>query len=108
VTEPVPLYLTEAAGLVNKTPEAFSAAIEDGTDVPPTVLTDTLALLTGRQVALLVINEQTSSPETEQLVAAARDSSVAVVGVTETLPAGQNYLSWMDANITALSSALSP
>ena len=38
VTEPVPLYLTEAAGLVNKTPEAFSAAIEEGTDVPPTVL----------------------------------------------------------------------
>src|SRR5664279_966739 len=37
ITEPVPLYLTEAAGLVDKTPERFSKAIDDGTDVPPTV-----------------------------------------------------------------------
>ena len=38
VTEPVPLYLLEAAGLVNKTPEDYTAAIEEGTDVPPAVL----------------------------------------------------------------------
>jgi zinc/manganese transport system substrate-binding protein len=106
ITEPVPLYLTEAAGLVNATPAKFSSAIEDGTDVPPTVMADTLALLTGRKVAALVYNEQTSSPETEQLVAAAKDNSIAVVGVTETLPEGQDYLSWMDANVTALAGAL--
>ena len=98
----MPLYLTEAAGLVNLTPAEFSEAIEEGTDVPPTVLADTLALFTDKQVAALVYNEQTSSPETEQLLAAANDNSIAVVGVTETLPEGKDYLSWMDANITAL------
>src|SRR6476469_7259993 len=67
ITEPVPLYLTEAAGLVNQTPDAFSAAIEEGTDVPPTVMSDTLALFSGKKVVALVYNEQTSSPETEQL-----------------------------------------
>ena len=41
ITEPVPLYLTEAAGLVNLTPDEFSEAIEEGTDVPPTVLATT-------------------------------------------------------------------
>lgn len=106
VTEPVPLYLTEAAGLVNRTPDAFSAGIENGTDVPPGVLADTVALLTGSQVAALVVNEQTSSPETEQLVAAATDNSIAVVGVTETLPAGLHYLTWMDENVAALSVAV--
>ena len=106
ITEPVPLYLTEAAGLVNKTPAEFSEAIEDGTDVPPTVLQDTLALFTGKKVAVLVYNEQTASPETEKLLAAAKDNSIAAVGVTETLPAGKDYVSWMDANITALSAAL--
>jgi zinc/manganese transport system substrate-binding protein len=35
ITEPVPLYLLEAAGLVNKTPEEFSEAIEEDTDVRP-------------------------------------------------------------------------
>ncbi len=106
ITEPVPLYLTEAAGLVNKTPPEFSAAIEEGTDVPPTVLSDTLALFTGKQVVALVYNEQTSSPETEQLLAAAKDNAIPTVGVTETLPQGQDYLSWMDANIAALKAAL--
>jgi zinc/manganese transport system substrate-binding protein len=106
ITEPVPLYLTDAAGLVNSTPAEFSSAIEEGTDVPPTVLADTLALFTGKKVAALVYNEQTSSPETEQLLAAAKDNSIAVVGVTETLPEGKDYLSWMDANITALAGAL--
>ena len=106
ITEPVPLYLTEAAGLVNLTPDEFSEAIEQGTDVPPTVLATTLALLTDQQVAVLVYNEQTSSPETEQLLAAAKDNGIAVVGVTETLPEGKDYLSWMDMNISALADAL--
>lgn len=106
ITEPVPLYLTEAAGLVNLTPAGFSAAIEQGTDVPPTVLADTLALFRDHQVVALVYNEQTSSPETEQVLTAARDNSIAVVGVTETLPEGKDYLSWMDSNIAALAGAL--
>lgn len=106
ITEPVPLYLTEAAGLINQTPDAFSSAIEEGTDVPPTVMSDTLALFAGEKVLALVYNEQTSSPETEQVLEAARDNAIAEVGVTETLPEGKNYLSWMDANITALAGAL--
>jgi len=106
VTEPVPLYLTEAAGLVNETPEKFSAAIEEGTDVPPTVLNDTLALFTGGQVAVLVYNAQTASPETETVLDAAKQNAVAVVPVTETLPANKDYLSWMDETITALATAL--
>lgn len=35
VTEPVPLYLTEACGLVNRTPSAFSEAVEEGEEVSP-------------------------------------------------------------------------
>src|SRR5690606_3076890 len=38
VTEPMPLYLTAAAGLVNATPDAFSEAVEAGQDVPPVSL----------------------------------------------------------------------
>ena len=106
ITEPVPLYLTEAAGLVNLTPDEFSEAIEQGTDVPPTVLAMTLALLTDQQVVVLVYNEQTSSPETEQMLTAAKDNGIAVVAVTETLPEGKDYLSWMDTNISALADAL--
>jgi len=100
ITEPVPLYLLELAGFENITPDEFSEAIEEGTDVPPAVLRDTLDSITG--AALLAYNSQTASPETEQLRAAAEDASVPVVEFTETLPAGEDYLSWMTANVAAL------
>lgn len=106
ITEPVPLYLLEACGLVNKTPEEFSEAIEEGTDVPAVVLKETLDLFAKKQVRLLAYNEQTSGPETEKVLAAAKDNDVAVVPVTETLPSGKDYLSWMGGNLSAIQAAL--
>jgi zinc/manganese transport system substrate-binding protein len=106
VTEPVPLNLLEAAGLDNVTPEQFSEAIENETDVPAAVMDQTLKLFTGKQVKVLVYNEQTTGPQTEQVVEAAKANGIPAVPVTETLPDGQDYLSWMQANIQALGQAL--
>jgi zinc/manganese transport system substrate-binding protein len=106
ITEPVPLYLLAACGLVNKTPPAFSEAVEEGTDVSATVLKQTLELFTSHAVRALVYNEQTSGPETTEVLDAAKANGIAVVPVTETLPAGKNYISWMRANLDAVRSAL--
>lgn len=106
ITEPVPLYMTTASGLVNKTPEEFSEAIEEGDDVSPKVLQETLSLFSGKQVEALVYNAQTSGPQTEKSEAAAKAAGIPVVPVTETLPAGKDYLGWMTANVDALASAL--
>lgn len=106
ITEPVPLYLLEAAGLENKTPEAFSEAIEAGTDVSPAVLQDMLGVIQGGTVKLLAYNEQTSGPETEKVLAAAKAAGVPVVPVTETLPSGKDYIGWMNANLDAVAKAL--
>ncbi|WP_405813930.1 zinc ABC transporter substrate-binding protein [Streptomyces sp. NBC_01390] len=106
ITEPVPLYLTTASGLVNKTPPAFSEAIEEGDDVSPRVLQATLAVFSDKQVGALVYNEQTSGPQTEKSKAAAEAAGIPVVPVTETLPAGKDYLGWMTSNVDALASAL--
>jgi zinc/manganese transport system substrate-binding protein len=106
ITEPVPLYLLNAAGLKNITPEKFSEAVEEGTDVSPVVLSQTTKLFTGHRVALLAYNEQTSSPETEKLLAAARTALIPVVPVTETLPFGTDYVDWMTQNLKELKVAL--
>jgi zinc/manganese transport system substrate-binding protein len=108
ITEPVPLYLLEEAGLTNLTPEAFSEAIEEGTDVAPLVLQETLALFDGGSVSLLAYNEQTAGAETEQVAAAAEDAGVPVVSFTETLPDGADYFSWMTENLEAISAAVTP
>jgi zinc/manganese transport system substrate-binding protein len=107
ITEPVPGYLLDALGAENRTPEEFSEAIEEGGDVAPSVLQETLDLFTSGQVEALVYNEQTTGPETEQVLAAAESAGVAVVPVTETLPEGEDYVSWMQSNIDAVAAALS-
>ena len=106
ITEPVPLYLLDAIGLDNRTPEKFSEAIESGNDVSPVVLQETLRLFTDRQVRLLAYNEQTSGAETTRVLAAAKQADIPVVPVTETLPSGKDYLSWMNANLDAVAGAL--
>jgi zinc/manganese transport system substrate-binding protein len=106
ITEPVPVYLLDACGLDNRTPEEFSEAIEEGFDVPALALRQTLELMGSGEVALLAYNEQTTSPETERVLEAARSAGVPVVSLTETLPAGTDYLGWMAANLTALEEAL--
>jgi zinc/manganese transport system substrate-binding protein len=106
ITEPVPLYMTTALGLVNRTPPAFSRAIEDGSDVAPAVLRAQLALLHDHEVAVLAYNEQTSGSTTDQVLAAAKQAGVPVVGVRETLPDGQDYLQWMQHDLEALRAAV--
>lgn len=106
ITEPVPLFLLEDCGLVNRTPAEFSEAIEEGFDVPVRVLADTLALMSGGQVEALVYNDQTTGPQTEQLREAAEANGVPVVAVTETLPDGVDYLTWMAQNLDAVRDAL--
>ena len=106
ITEPVPLYLLDACGIVNRTPPQFSRAVEEETDVAPRILQQTLALFSGHQVKALVYNEQTGAAATDKLIAAAKDNNIARVPVTETLPAGKSYLSWMHDNLFAVAAAL--
>jgi zinc/manganese transport system substrate-binding protein len=106
ITEPVPLYLLDAAGLQNKTPDEFSEAIEEDTDVPAKVLDETLQLYTKHQVKLLAYNAQTAGPETEKVLNAAKQNGIPVVPVTETLPSGKDYVGWMSANLAAVGAAL--
>ena len=106
ITEPVPGYLLDASGLTDVTPTDFSEAIEEGTDVSPAVLADTLALFADGTAQLLVYNAQTSGPETDRVLAEAKKQGVPTVPVTETLPAGDDYVSWMSANLDAIEKAL--
>jgi zinc/manganese transport system substrate-binding protein len=106
VTEPVPVYLAESAGLVNVTPEAFSEAVEEGQDVPPATLLDALDLIKAGDVKVLFANAQTGGAETTQVIDAAKDAGTAVQEVTELVPDGKTYITWMQDNITTLAGNL--
>jgi zinc/manganese transport system substrate-binding protein len=104
VTEPVPLYLLSAAGLENLTPADFTEAIEEDTDVAPALLQQVLNLIP--DAAVVVINEQTSGPQTDAVIDIAGESGVPWFGVTETLPEGLDYVAWQAGLLDLLEDSL--
>jgi zinc/manganese transport system substrate-binding protein len=107
VTEPVPLYLLEAAGLEDQTPAEYKAAIESGSDVPPAVLKAAVDLVRSGSVRLLAYNSQTEGPQTLALKDAAEGAGVPVLNFSETLPDGKSYLQWMADNVDGIAKTLS-
>lgn len=106
MTEPVPAYLLEDAGLHNVTPDDFTEAVEEGQDVPPAVLKQMQDLMASGKIAFLAYNEQTSTSQTEAVRSTAEDAGIPVVDFSETLPEGEDFLAWMDRNVTAIQDVL--
>ncbi|WP_394253339.1 metal ABC transporter solute-binding protein, Zn/Mn family [Arthrobacter pityocampae] len=106
VTEPVPAYLLEAAGLEDVTPEAFTEAIEEESDVPVAALDEMKTLVEGGGLAFLAYNGQTEGAQTEAVRSVADEAGLPVVEFTETLPDGEDYVSWMAYNTDSIDAAL--
>jgi len=106
VTEPVAHYLVEATGLVDRTPATLTAATENETDPSPADMAAVLDLINARQVAAVLFNPQTITPAISGVRDAARRAGVPVTDVTETLPAGKDYLSWQRDTVGRLLAAL--
>jgi zinc/manganese transport system substrate-binding protein len=104
-TEPVFGLMASALGLSMRN-ERFQLAVMN--DAEPR-LSDVAAFeadLRGRRVRVLFYNSQASGTAARRMVALARASQVAVVGVAETKPAGLSYQEWMLVQLDALERAL--
>jgi zinc/manganese transport system substrate-binding protein len=106
MTEPLPGYLAEAAGLTDVTPEGFAESVEEGTDVAPAVLLDALNVIGSGEVTALLTNAQTGGAETDRVEAAAKDAGIPVVAFTELLEDGSSYSEWMSDAIKSLAAAV--
>lgn len=105
-TAPLAEHLLTDVGLVDKTPEEFTTAIEAGNDAPPTEIKEAQDLLTSGSVVLLAYNSQVEGPQSESLKSMANETGVPVVDFTETLPEDVSYVEWMNGNIDRLEAAL--
>lgn len=105
VSEPVFDYAIEAMGFKVGN-HGFEEAVENETDPSPKMLTDMHQGLKKRQVAFFVYNKQVTSKTVQNLVAMANENRVPVLKVTETLPAGHDYKSWMLDQYRALNQIL--
>jgi ABC-type metal ion transport system, periplasmic component/surface adhesin len=106
VTEPVADYLVEAAGLSNKTPWAYQAAVMNGTDPSPQDIKTQQDLFNNKQVKVFLYNRQAVDDSTTALLTLAKNNNIPVVGVYETMPTGYTYQKWMEAETEAVIKAL--
>ncbi|WP_411733169.1 metal ABC transporter solute-binding protein, Zn/Mn family [Paeniglutamicibacter sp.] len=106
MTEPLAYYLLTEASMADGTPAGVSAAMEAGEDLPPLLLKELGDGLAAHKYALLAVNVQTSGPQTDRVASLARSAGVPVLELTETLPDGQDYISWMESNVEQLEVAL--
>ena len=105
-TEPVAHYLMLSAGTDRRHPAEFANAVENENDPPPAAIAATRDLLTSGTVQALMSNTQTHDRVTADMRTVAEGAGVPVVEITETLPAGDDYVAWMTANVTSLENAL--
>ena len=108
LTEPLPVYMLDAAGLNNRTPEDFLEAAEEGNDAPAAALKSTVDLVSSTSVRFLAYNDQTATPQTEMVRHAAATANLPVVNFTETLPDGKTFIQWMNDNADSIETALRP
>lgn len=104
--EPLPGYLLASMAVSDVTPEVFSEAVEEGSEISPAALRSMLQLIETGAAAVVIANDQTAGAETDAVLAAAERAGLPIVTVSETLPDGVGYLDWMSANIDDLASAL--
>lgn len=101
VSEPVFDYALTALGY-RRSNDAFARAIENGTDPAPAAIKRLQADLRQHRIAFLVNNRQASNKTVQAMVRLAKQEHVPVLNVTETLPQGKNYLSWMQGQYRQL------
>ena len=106
LTETIYLYQALPMGLKVLTPFEFQKAIAEGNDPPADTVVETENQIKEGKIRILIYNEQTISPITTKVQADARAANVPIVGVTETMPPGETYQTWMLRQLDELRSAL--
>ena len=106
-TEDVFAYLANAAGLDLVSPPAFTQAVAEGNDPPAQSVVTFEDQLRAGGIAVLVYNEQTVTPLTDNMKKLAVEQNIPTVGITETIqPPGMSFEDWMNAQLGALQNAL--
>ncbi|MCH5464883.1 metal ABC transporter solute-binding protein [Levilactobacillus tujiorum] len=101
VSEPVFDYALTALGY-RRNNTSFEIAVENGTDPSPQAIKQMRQDIQHHRIAFLVNNRQASSKIVKHMVQLAKQHNVPVLNVTETLPKGQTYLTWMQAQYRQL------
>ena len=106
-TENIFAYLANASGLDLASPPEFMQAVSEGNDPPANTVAQFQDLLQNGNVTMLVYNDQTVTPLTQNIKSLAAQKGIPTVGVTETIqPANLSFQDWMNAELISMQKAL--
>ena len=106
-TESIFAYMANATGLDLVSAPAFMNAVSEGVDPPVQSVVEFENQLKNGSVSVLVYNEQTVTPLTQQMKQMAAQYNITTVGVTETIqPPDVTFQEWMNAELISLQNAL--
>jgi zinc/manganese transport system substrate-binding protein len=104
-TEPVYGLMAGALGLTMYN-QRFQLAVMNGTEPAPSDIAAFEAGLRENSVRILFYNDQATDDLTANLREIATQSGVAVIGVSETEPAGETYQTWINSGLDEVDRAL--
>ncbi len=106
-TESIFVYLANATGLDLISPPSFMDAVAEGSDPPSQSVSQFQNQLESGNVSVLVYNEQTVNPLTQQMRQIAAQYNISTVAVTETIqPPDVTFQVWMNSELLSLQNAL--
>jgi zinc/manganese transport system substrate-binding protein len=106
LTETIYLYQAVPLGLNVLTPFEFQKAMAEGNEPPADTFVTAENQITHHQIKVLIYNVQTVTPSTTKLENDARAQNIPIVPVSETMPAGKTYQTWMLDQLNTLEQAL--
>lgn len=106
LTETIYLYQAVPEGLAVLTPFDFQKAIAEGNDPPADTVIEANNQITRKEVKILIYNSQTVTPITTNLQNEAKNLNIPVVPVSETMPPGKTYQTWMIDQLNTLQQSL--
>jgi zinc/manganese transport system substrate-binding protein len=106
LTETIYLYQAVPLGLNVLTPFEFQKAMAEGNEPPADTVVTAENQITHHLIKVLIYNVQTVTPSTTKLENDARAQNIPIVPITETMPPGKTYQTWMLDQLNTLEQAL--
>ena len=106
-TENIFVYLANTTGLDLISPSAFTQAVAEGNDPSAEGIVQFETQLRSGNVSLLVYNQQTVTPITNNMKKLATEEGIPLVDITETIqPPDASFQDWMNSELIFLQNAL--
>jgi zinc/manganese transport system substrate-binding protein len=106
LTETIFMYQAGPLDLKVLTPPAFQQAVTEGEDPPASAIAEAETQIKEKQVKILIYNQQNDNTITARLRESAKSLNIPIVTITETMPKGKTYQTWMLDQLTSLETAL--